>query len=83
MLGEVEGRTGTSSIEERLAKIEELLEETSREWFTAEEAARYLRLNLNDFYALAASGEIPRHQFGAGRQWRYFREELRDWGRSR
>ncbi len=46
-----------------------------REIMNAAEAADFLRLSLSQFKALAAAGEIPRHQIGE-RRYRYVRREL-------
>ncbi len=48
---------------------------------TVPEVAAYLRLNPATIYRLAKEGSLP--AFRIGRQWRFSREALDDWLRTR
>ena len=45
--------------------------------FTAEEAAKYLRLHVKSIYRLAKNGKIPGRKVGGG--WRFHRDALDMW----
>jgi len=47
--------------------------------FTAEEAARYLRLHVKSIYRLARGGKIPGRKVGGS--WRFHRDSLDRWVR--
>lgn len=47
-------------------------------WLTSEEAAEFLRMNHSEFKALAARGDIPRHELRPNR-YRYHAPELTEW----
>ena len=45
--------------------------------FTAEEAARYLRLHVKSVYRLLREGKVPGRKVGGG--WRFHRDGLERW----
>jgi len=45
--------------------------------FTAEEAAKYLRLHVKSIYRLARDGKIPGRKVGGS--WRFHRDALDQW----
>ena len=49
----------------------------SQQVYTAEEAARYLRLHVKSVYRLLREGKIPGRK--VGRCWRFHRDGLERW----
>ncbi len=49
----------------------------SQQVYTAEEAARYLRLHVKSVYRLLREGKIPGRK--VGRHWRFHRDGLERW----
>jgi excisionase family DNA binding protein len=50
---------------------------SSPQLFTAEEAARYLRLHVKTVYRLLREGKIPGRKVGG--RWRFHRDALEKW----
>lgn len=51
------------------------------ETFTVEELAKYLKLHTFTIRRLAREGKIP--SFKAGGQWRFRKDEIEQWSRSK
>jgi excisionase family DNA binding protein len=48
----------------------------TREWFTVEEAAEYLRVSKRTIYKLTKEGRLPAFRIGQKRHRRYRKEDL-------
>jgi excisionase family DNA binding protein len=49
---------------------------TSKEWFTVEEAAEYLRVSRRTIYKLTTDGRLPAFRIGEERHRRFRKEDL-------
>ena len=54
---------------------------TTDKWLTLDELAAYLKLSQSKLYRMAQEGEIPASKIGS--QWRFDRQEIDEWMKSR
>jgi len=54
---------------------------TTDKWLTLDELTEYLKLSKSHLYRMTQNGDIPASKIG--RQWRFDRDEIDDWMKSK